>query len=93
MRQHFALLYLGHAFLHFADEPFVVIYQALDGLSRQRFRVPALLRGKVSEPCLQDTRKTPIIAGVRATRRIQESSPKRPRLRAGVMVGVSAAPG
>jgi hypothetical protein len=32
---------------------FVVIYQALDGLSRQRFRVPALLRGKVSEPCLQ----------------------------------------
>lgn len=53
MSQYFALLDLRQAFVDFADEPLVVIDEALDGLPGQSFGVTALLSGQESESGLQ----------------------------------------
>ena len=39
----------SQTFLHFVEKPFVVVHQTLDGLSRKRFRVAALLGSEAGE--------------------------------------------
>ena len=47
VREHSTLLYLGQAFVHFTDEPLVVVHQAIYRLTRKRLSVAALLGGEI----------------------------------------------